>query len=128
MALFKSKRKKAEELMSTGSKGAGTVVMVQDTGMTVNDNPRIKMTFRVEPLVGSPAFDTTKTTPVSRVQIPRQGDRYPVWYDAQDTSKWMFATVTDDNGRDMVRQLFGYTGDTFVGMGAPEAPAGAAPP
>jgi len=47
MGIFKSKRKKAEELMATGSKGAGTVVMVQDTGMTVNDNPRIKMTFRV---------------------------------------------------------------------------------
>jgi len=77
MGIFKSKRKKAEELMATGSRGAGTVVTVQDTGMTVNDNPRIKMTFRVEPLDGSPAFDTTKTTTVSRVQIPRQGDRYP---------------------------------------------------
>jgi hypothetical protein len=127
MGIFTSKRKKAEELMATGSKGAGTVVMMQDTGMTVNDNPRIKMTFRVEPLDGSPAFDTTKTTTVSRVQIPRQGDRYPVWYDAQDTGKWMYATVTDDNGREMVRQLFGDAGNTFVGMGAPEAPAGAAP-
>jgi hypothetical protein len=127
MGIFNSKRKKAEALMATGSKGAGTVVQVQDTGMTVNDNPRIKMTFRVEPLDGSPAFDTTKTTTVSRVQIPRQGDRYPVWYDAQDTSKWMYATVTDDNGREMVRQLFGEAGNAFVGMGAPEAPVGAAP-
>jgi len=39
----------------------------------------------------------------------------------------MYATVTDDNGREMVRQLFGDAGNTFVGMGAPEAPAGAAP-
>ena len=97
MGIFKSKRKKAEELMATGSRGAGTVVMVQDTGMTVNDNPRIKMTFRVEPLDGSPAFDTTKTTTVSRVQIPRQGDRYPVWYDPQDTSSWMYATIADES-------------------------------
>src|SRR3954447_20888634 len=127
MGIFKNKRKIAEQLMATGSRGAGTVVQVQDTGMTVNDNPRIKMTFRVEPLDGAPAFDTTKTTTVSRVEIPRQGDRYPVWYDAQDTSKWMYATVADDNGREMVRQLFGDTGDTFVGMGAPEAPVAAAP-
>ena len=126
MGIFKSKRKKAEELLTTGSKGAGTVVQVQDTGMTVNDNPRIKMIFRVEPLDGSPAFDTTKTTTVSRVQIPRQGDRYPVWYDPQDTSKWAYATIADDTGRETVRQQFGDVAETFVGMGAPAAPAPAA--
>jgi hypothetical protein len=54
---------------------------VQDTGTTINDNPRIKMIFRVEPLDDSPAFDATKTTTVSRVQIPRQGDRYPEFAD-----------------------------------------------
>jgi Short C-terminal domain len=122
MGIFKSKKKQAEELFTTGSKGAGTVVLVQDTGMTVNDNPRIKMTFRVEPLDGTPAFDTTKTTTVSRVQIPRQGDRYPVWYDPQDTSKWAYATIADDSGRETMRQLFGEVADTFVGMGAPDAP------
>ena len=126
MGLFKNKRKMAEQLMATGSRGAGTVVQVQDTGMTVNDNPRIKMTFRVEPLDGSPAFDTEKTTTVSRVQIPRQGERYPVWYDPQDTSKWMYATIADDTGRETMRQLFGEVAETFVGMGAPEAPVGAA--
>jgi Short C-terminal domain len=127
MGMFKSKKKKAEELFATGSKGAGTVVVVQDTGMTVNDNPRIKMTFRVEPLDGSPAFDATKTTTVSRVQIPRQGDRYPVWYDPQDSSKWAYATVADDNGRETMRQLFGDVAETFVGMGAPAAPTPPAP-
>jgi len=126
MGIFKSKRKQAEQLMATGSRGAGTVVQVQDTGMTVNDNPRIKMTFRVEPLDGGPAFDTDKTTTVSRVQIPRQGERYPVWYDPQDTSKWMYATIADETGRQTMRQLFGDVAETFVGMNAPAAPAGAA--
>jgi hypothetical protein len=126
MGIFKNKRKMAEQLMATGSRGAGTVVQVQDTGMTVNDNPRIKMTFRVEPLDGTPAFDTTKTTTVSRVEIPRQGDRYPVWYDAQDTSKWMYATIADETGRQTMRQLFGEVSETFVGMNAPAAPAAAA--
>jgi hypothetical protein len=125
MGIFKSKRKQAEELFTTGAKGAGTVVQVQDTGMTVNDNPRIKMTFRVEPLDGSPGFDTEKTTTVSRVQIPRQGDRYPVWYDPQDSSKWAYATIADETGRETMRQLFGEVAKTFVGMNAPAAPAGA---
>ena len=56
----KGKRQKAENLLATGSKGVGTVQNVQDTGMTVNDNPRVKMTFRVEPLDGSAAFEATQ--------------------------------------------------------------------
>jgi hypothetical protein len=126
MGLFgKSKKQKAQELMTTGSKAVGTVVSVRDTGMTVNDNPRVEMVFRVEPLDGSPTMDLTKKVTVSRVEIPRQGDRYPVWYDPQDTSLWAFATIADDQGRENVRQMFGEVAETFVGVGAPEAPAGA---
>ena len=127
MALFKSKKKKAEELFASGQKGVGTVVSVQDTGMTVNDNPRVKMVFRVEPLDGSPAFDAQKTRTVSRIQIPRQGDRYPVWYDAEDPSgTWAYAYVDDDNGRATMRELFGDVANSFVGMNAPAPPTPAA--
>jgi hypothetical protein len=127
MALFKSKKKQAAELFESGQKGAGTVVSVQDTGMTVNDNPRVKMVFRVEPLDGSPPFDAKKTRTVSRIEIPRQGDRYPVWFDAQDpTGTWAYATVADDNGRETMRQLFGAVADGFVGMNAPAPPVPAA--
>ena len=129
MGLFgKSKKEKAADLMATGSKGAGTVISVQDTGMTVNDNPRVKMTFRVEPLDGSPALDLQKTTTVSRVEIPRQGDRYPVWYDPADPKSWAYATIADDQGRASVRQMFGDVAETFVGVNAPGAPVGAAAP
>ena len=113
--------------MANGSKGAGTVVSVRDTGTTINDNPRVEMVFRVEPLDGGPAFDLTKKTTVSRVEIPRQGDRYPVWYDPQDPGKWAYATVADDTGRATMRQLFGDVAETFVGMNAPGAPVAAAP-
>lgn len=125
MGIFgKSKKAKAADLMATGSKGVGTVVSVRDTGMTVNDNPRVEMVFRVEPLDGSPPFDAKKTTTVSRVEIPRQGDRYPVWYDVQDpTGTWAYATIADDNGRETMRQLFGDLSQSFVGMNAPVAPA-----
>jgi Short C-terminal domain len=126
MGIFgKSKKEKAADLMATGSRGVGTVVSVRDTGMTVNDNPRIEMVFRVEPLDGSPTMDLTKKTTVSRVEIPRQGDRYPVWYDPQDQDLWAYATIADDTGRETVRQMFGEAADTFVGMGTPAAPAGA---
>jgi len=123
MGLFTSKRKQAESLLQTGERGVGTVISVQDTGMTVNDNPRVKMVFRVEPLSGAPAFDAEKTKTVSRVQIPRQGERDPVWYDATDPSKWAFATIADDQGRATMRQMFGDVAETFVGMNAPAAPS-----
>lgn len=124
MGLLKSKRKKAEDLFQTGAKGAGTVIQVRDTRTTVNDNPRVKMVFRIEPVDGGPAFDAEKTTTVSRVEIPRQGDRYPVWYDPQDPAgSWAYATIADEEGRATMRQLFGEVAETFVGMGTPAAPA-----
>ena len=125
MGLFTNKRKQAENLFQTGAKAAGTVIHVADTGMTVNNDPRIKMTFRVEPLDGTQAFELTKTKVVSRVEIPRQGDRYPVWYDREDTDKWAYATIADDSGRATMRQLFGEVAETFTGMGGatPAAPS-----
>jgi Short C-terminal domain len=124
---FKSKAKKAGDLFQTGAKGAGTVVSVQDTGSTINDNPRVKMTFRIEPLDGSAAFDVTKTRTVSRVEFPRRGDRYPVWYDPANHDEWAYATIDDDNGRATIRQMFGDVAETFEGMGGTGAPAAAAP-
>ena len=128
MGLFKSKAKKAAELMATGSKGIGTVVTVADTGMTINDNPRIKLVFSVEPLDGGPVMQLEKTATVSRVQIPRQGDRYPVWYDPEDPKTWSYATVTDATGQQSLREMFGAAADSFVGMGGAPAATPAAQP
>ena len=58
--MFRSKKAKAEDLMANGARGVGTIIDVRDTGMTINDNPRVKMTFQIEPLDGSPAFTARK--------------------------------------------------------------------
>jgi hypothetical protein len=122
------KRKKALNLVETGSKGVGVVLTVHDTGMTMNDNPRVKMSFRIEPLDGSAPFEAEKTSTVSRVSIPRAGDRYPVWYDPTDASSWAYATVDNDQGRQQIRALFGPQAETITGVGDPAAAAAAAPP
>src|SRR5687768_7197817 len=109
--------------MQSGAKGVGTVLSVQDTGMTINDNPRVKMVFRVEPLDGGQAFDLEKKTTVSRLEIPRQGDRYAVLYDLNDSSTWAYLTIADDSGREQIRQMFGEAAETLTGMGVPAAPA-----
>jgi hypothetical protein len=103
----KKKREQAQNLFANGARAVGTVTDVQDTGMTINNNPRIKLTFRIEPLDGSSAFDGQKTQTVSRVQIPQIGQRYPVFYDAADPSTFGYVVVDDEQGRQTVVQMFG---------------------
>ena len=117
----KGKKEKAKNLFETGSKGVGVVLTVHDTGMTINENPRVKMSFRIEPLDGTPAFEAEKTATVSRVEVPRTGDRYPVWYDAADQTSWAYATITDGQGREQIRQMFGAQAETITGVGSPAA-------
>ena len=124
---FGKKKEKLKNLVESGSKGVGVVLGVQDTGMTMNDDPRIKMTFRIEPLDSGAPFEAEKTKTVSRVEIPRAGDRYPVWYDPEDPTSWAYATVENDEGRQQLRQMFGDAAETFTGVGDPAA-AAAAPP
>jgi hypothetical protein len=87
-----AKQAMAENLVSTGARGIGTITTVSDTGMTINENPRVNITMRIEPEDRSPAFDAQKTVTVSRVSIPRAGDRFPVWYDRNDPTKWAYGT------------------------------------
>lgn len=90
-----SRMARAKSLIDTGGRAIGTVTHVRDTGVTINDDPRIELTMRVQPEDGSPAFDASKTILVSRVAIPRAGDRFPVWYDRADPTKWAYGTDMD---------------------------------
>jgi hypothetical protein len=75
-----AKRSRIGALTATGKRCPGVVVSVEDTGMTINDNPHVKITVRAEPL-GETPFTVVKTATVSRVRIPRAGDRCVVFYD-----------------------------------------------
>ena len=126
--MFKSKKAKAQGLMESGKRAVGTITRVWDTGMTINDNPRVALAFLIEPLDGSPAFDGEKTSTVSRVQIPQVGQRYPVWYDAADPSIFAFAMVSDEDGRRQLAPLFDVAfGPDGSGIGLPASPVTAAP-
>lgn len=127
MAFGRGKKEKAKNLFETGSRAVGVVQQVHDTGTTINDNPRVRMTWRIEPLDGSPPFDGEKTKTVSRVEIPRAGDRYPVFYDPTDPTSWAYATIDDESGKQTIRQMFGAAAETLTGIGDPAAAAAAAP-
>jgi hypothetical protein len=91
------KRLRMHRLLSQGIPAVGTVLAIADTGVMINNNPRVRLRFRIEPQHGvMPPYEAEKTATVSRVAIPRVGDRYPVWVDRDDPQKWMFGMGTPD--------------------------------
>ena len=133
--MFGNKKKKEEQainLVQSGSVGVGTLTNVADTGITINElNIRVKLTLRIDPLDGSPAFEGHKTTTVSRVQIPQVGARYPVFFDPADHETFAYVdSIADDGGRQLILSKFGDAfGANAEGVGvvgaaaAPAAPA-----
>jgi hypothetical protein len=71
---------RALDLTRNGKSCTGEVVAIDDTGMTINNNPRVHITVRAEP-PGEPPFTIERTATVSRVNLPRVGDRATVLYD-----------------------------------------------
>ena len=84
--LMRGKRAQAAELLAHGRRAPGHVTQIDDTGITINNNPRVKVTVRAEP-PGEPPFDVEKTFTASRVELPRVGDVATVFYDPLDRSK-----------------------------------------
>lgn len=88
------KSEQAQKLVATGVSATGTVVSVTDTGMTINENPRVQLVMRIEPEDGSSPFEATKAVTVSRVAVPRVGDEFPVWYDRENPTRWAYGVPT----------------------------------
>jgi hypothetical protein len=101
-------KKKKQRLEAAGVDANAVLVSLQDTGMTVNDNPRVKLTFEVQGANGPFQVEAKQT--VSRVQIPQPGGIYVVRYDPEDPSNF---------------EILGNTGQTVQNGGAPAGPASA---
>ena len=66
-------------LAQNGLEATADVVTVQDTGATVNMNPVVLLQMKVTPVAGAP-FDVTTQTMVSRIAVPRAGDKIKIKY------------------------------------------------
>jgi hypothetical protein len=100
----------AEALVRDGARAVGTVTDVHDTGVTVNDNPRVHLRLDIRPEDGAPAFTGEKAVTVSRVKVPRVGDRFPVWYDRADPTRFALGTEVGDEAPPDVQALFAAAG------------------
>lgn len=77
------------ELVHAGSRAPGVVIEVKDTGTTVNNQPRVRLRLRVQP-EGEPPFEVERKLLVSRLAIPRAGERVEVAYDPDDHDRFTF--------------------------------------
>jgi hypothetical protein len=77
------------ELVHAGRRAPAVVIEVKDTGTTVNNQPRVRLRLRVEP-EGEPSFEVERKLLVSRLAIPRVGERGEVAYDPDDRERFTF--------------------------------------
>ena len=87
------------DLVRTGVAAPAEIVNVADTGMTLNENPRVELTLRVTPADGTAPFDLQRKLVVPRVHLPRVGERLTVYYSRDDPEKFTFRHV-DASARD----------------------------
>lgn len=71
--------KQQQWLAQNGLDASAEVVMVTDTGATVNMNPVVVIQMKVSPAAGAP-FDLTTQTMVARIAVPRAGDKIKIKY------------------------------------------------
>jgi hypothetical protein len=74
---------KREQLKKTGKKADAVITKIEDTQVTINKNPKIKITLKVKP-EGEEEFTAEISMVVSRVNIPRKGDDCVVYYDPKN--------------------------------------------
>ena len=70
----------------SGLEASTDVLSVTDTGATINLNPVVELKLHVIPTAGA-AFEATARTMVSRIAVPRKGDRLNIKYNPADVSQ-----------------------------------------
>ena len=80
-------QKMAQVMSMTGVDAEAEVLGVEDTGMMINTNPVVRLKLKVTPAAGGAAFETTGDSVVSKIGIPRIGDRIRLKYDPADPSQ-----------------------------------------
>ena len=82
---MRNSQKRAQELMQTGTQGEATILSLQDTGMRINDNPRVTVELEIN-VAMRPPYRVTKslTIPLIRLSQVQVGSKLPVMVDLSD--------------------------------------------
>ena len=68
-----------------GLDATAEVLSVADTGATINMNPVVELKLNVTSVMGT--FETTARTMVSRIAVPRTGDKINIKYNPSDPTQ-----------------------------------------
>ena len=72
-------QKSGQWIAQAGMDATAEVLSIQDTGSLINMNPVVILKLKVQPTMGA-EFMTTAQTPVSKIAIPRVGDKIKIKY------------------------------------------------
>lgn len=83
-----------DRIIKIGVTGKGIINKVEDTNVTVNDNPQVRLYLTIYSKIQEP-FDAEVKMVVSRVAVPREGDWVAVKFDPLDNQKVIW--IEDDD-------------------------------
>ena len=85
MYFYRKNREKAEQLMAKGTQGEATILALEDTGMFINNNPRVRLKLEIRMPYGAP-YEITKTmtVPLIRLSQVQTGSVVQVMVDMSD--------------------------------------------
>lgn len=89
---FLGSASKVAGLVYRGERFPGVIAQVQDTGVEVNRSFRVRLAIDVQP-EGREPFRVEQKMLVSRVAVPRVGDRVEVAIDVDDPDDFVFRIV-----------------------------------
>lgn len=75
-------------LAQYGMAATGEVLSIEDTGTLINYNPVVKLKIKITPSYGA-AFETSGTSMVSKIAIPRVGDKVNVKYNPNQLDQFV---------------------------------------
>jgi hypothetical protein len=81
-------QKSGQWLAQGGMPATAVVESIEDTGQLVNMNPIVKLSLKVTPQMGVP-FETTGTSMVSKIAIPRKGETVNIKYNPADPTQFV---------------------------------------
>jgi hypothetical protein len=82
---MRQNRQRAEALAATGTQGEATILSLQDTGMFINNNPRVTLQLEIQMPYGAPYQITkTMTVPLIRLSQIQVGSKVQVMVDMSD--------------------------------------------
>jgi len=73
-------------ISQTGMGATAEVMSIEDTGTLVNFNPVVRMKLKVQPQFGA-GFETTAEAAVSKIAVPRVGDKINIKYNPVNNSE-----------------------------------------